>query len=163
VIEDPTHGNLYLAREGYGNIYLVSKSSNGQTPRLIDGEMVITTIWGVSCDGQVTVGVTGTSYVWQPKGKYTVAQPGDPSAAPPFLLLPKTNTTKRNAYQDGDYPRCILQPRPLTADVRPGARPAQFNGCGSASTAAYVPNLDFGNCCDHHDLCYGKPDFLDRP
>lgn len=136
---------------------MVKKSSLGQKLTKIDGQMVMTTIWTATCDGRMAVGTTTSQYVWQPSGQFTVAQSGTASGAKPFVLLAKTSTVKkRNQYQDGDYHRCISQPRPLFADVavKP-KRPPQSNGCGSGSTAAWVPDLDFGHCCDGHDLCYG--------
>lgn len=160
VLEDPKNGNLFLARDASGNILLSKKSSKGQTLTKIDNQNVVTTIWTASCDGRMAVGTTTTQYVWAVSGLYTVAQTGDASAAKPFILIAKTTTSsknkKRNEYQDGAYHRCIEQPRPLVADtaVTP-KRPAQSNGCGSGSTAAWVPDLDFGHCCDGHDLCYG--------
>jgi len=30
----------------------------------------------------------------------------------------------------------------------------QYNGCGTGSTAGWIPQLDFGQCCDMHDYCY---------
>lgn len=58
--------------------------------------------------------------------------------------------------QIGFQPRCPLKPFGLESFVKPGARPASFNGCG-AENGMKVPDYRFTECCDNHDLCYGKP------
>jgi hypothetical protein len=59
-------------------------------------------------------------------------------------------------YQKGFSPRCEAQiPFGLVPYVKPGACPAYYNGCG-AENGIKVPDLRFGDCCNNHDLCYGK-------
>jgi hypothetical protein len=56
--------------------------------------------------------------------------------------------------QIGYSPRCPALPFGLQAYVRPGARPAGFNGCG-ADNGMKFPDFRFEVCCNNHDLCYG--------
>jgi hypothetical protein len=57
-------------------------------------------------------------------------------------------------YTDGSQPRVPSSPANLVSKPRPGARSMQSNGCGSGSTAAWIPQLNFGSCCNMHDYCY---------
>lgn len=67
-----------------------------------------------------------------------------------FLLGPlKVSDRDQIGYQ----PRCPGKPFGLESFVKPGARPASFNGCG-AENGMKIPELRFTECCDHHDLCY---------
>ncbi|KAK9783806.1 hypothetical protein SCAR479_00365 [Seiridium cardinale] len=57
-------------------------------------------------------------------------------------------------YTDGAVPRVPDSPPDLVSKPRPGARAMRSNGCGSGSTSSWIPQLDFGTCCDNHDFCY---------
>ncbi|KAK9424871.1 hypothetical protein SUNI508_13393 [Seiridium unicorne] len=57
-------------------------------------------------------------------------------------------------YTDGAVPRVPDFPPDLVSKPRPGARAMRSNGCGSGSTSSWIPQLDFGTCCDNHDFCY---------
>jgi hypothetical protein len=61
--------------------------------------------------------------------------------------------------QIGFQPRCPSKPFGLESFVKPGARPASFNGCG-AENGMKVPDYRFTECCDNHDLCYGQECFF---
>ena len=65
----------------------------------------------------------------------------------PVITAPSTSAT-------GNDPRCPNPQNPFgaVAQVKNGARPPAYNGCGSTNSP--VPNLVFVTCCDNHDLCY---------
>jgi len=58
-------------------------------------------------------------------------------------------------YQIGYSPRCPAVPFGLQSNVKFGARPAGFNGCG-ADNGMKFPDFRFTVCCNNHDLCYGQ-------
>jgi hypothetical protein len=75
----------------------------------------------------------------------------DPWAPFNFLVGP-LKVSDRD--QIGFQPRCPSKPFGLKSFVKPGARPASFNGCG-AENGMKIPDYRFTECCDNHDLCYG--------
>jgi hypothetical protein len=59
-------------------------------------------------------------------------------------------------YQAGYVPRCPAKvPFGLVSIEKPGARAPYFNGCGPEN-GIKVPDLKFTECCNQHDLCYGR-------
>jgi hypothetical protein len=62
---------------------------------------------------------------------------------------------RRNSpWTDGQLPRVPSSPANLYSYKRDGARDMESNGCGSGSTAGWIPQLNFGHCCDLHDYCF---------
>ncbi|KAK4637729.1 hypothetical protein CLAFUW4_02271 [Fulvia fulva] len=57
-------------------------------------------------------------------------------------------------WNTGAAPRCPGQPNNYHPQLKPGARPASANGCGSKNNYKVVPDFSFGPCCDAHDYCY---------
>jgi hypothetical protein len=65
------------------------------------------------------------------------------------------NLQRRDSpYTDGSLPRVPASPAHLISRPRSGVRAMEYNGCGSGSTSAWIPQLNFGTCCNMHDYCY---------
>jgi hypothetical protein len=175
--------SVYVALEpATMEVHTSTSSSNGQQPDQngfvtsifsfsCDGRIVI---------GDAS----GTVYTWQvgSDGVNTVMVEGTPSTDEQILLIltdmpvgydPNytaydNSLTRRHSrygsmpdlqrrespYTDGSQPRVPYSPANLVSKPFPNARPMQFNGCGSGSTSAWIPQLNFGTCCDNHDYCY---------
>ncbi|EJD34849.1 hypothetical protein AURDEDRAFT_188920 [Auricularia subglabra TFB-10046 SS5] len=169
-----TSGTEDLGRSSNGDVVVVSASSNGQTPVTIGGVEVVTTLFTVSCQSYISTGLSdGTSYVWTTDTLYATLAVGDankdnsiftlPSRQPP----PETVEQRKRAesagisrrrplgsYSDGAAPRCPNWPRSLWANDRPGARGYNPNGCGSGAMSSFIPQFNFGECCNRHDDCF---------
>ncbi|KXJ96287.1 hypothetical protein Micbo1qcDRAFT_170134 [Microdochium bolleyi] len=61
---------------------------------------------------------------------------------------------RMSPFTDGWYPRLPSTPANMFSRGMIGARPMSYNGCGSGSTRAWIPQLGFGKCCNMHDYCY---------
>ncbi|KAK7937653.1 uncharacterized protein PG986_014521 [Apiospora aurea] len=141
-------------------------STEGQTP---DADGLITSIFSFSCDGRMVVSdLSGTVYIWRisADGVSTEMAAGTPDTDTEVLLTPTTmppgydpDAGTQQPTLSKRHPRWSAGPRTavppnLYADKRYGARDMSSNGCGSGSTAAWIPQLNFGQCCDFHDYCY---------
>ncbi|KAF7531367.1 hypothetical protein G7054_g8938 [Neopestalotiopsis clavispora] len=72
---------------------------------------------------------------------------------PRYAGMPELH--RRNSpWTDGQLPRVPSSPANLYSYKRDGARDMESNGCGSGSTAGWIPQLNFGHCCDLHDYCF---------
>ncbi len=144
---------------------------------------VTTSIFSATCNGQIQITVDGNPYTWevQTDGRHTTLIQGTQDATNSMTVLPTallaaianfnssstsgSGTSQRRArrtqqrreliYEIGADPRCPAYPSNLQAIAGPNARPQESNGCGSGSTAGYVPQLVFNQCCNNHDFCYG--------
>lgn len=152
----------YIAMGTNGDMQFTSGSTNG-----VVRNRLITTVFGVDCKGFLTVAQGKTSYTWVGTDSGSTANPGasnngmvllpkamkNPIPARPSSRSPKQQE-KRTWAEDGLDPRCWGAPSNVIAAVKPGARPQQANGCGSGATASFIPNWNFGDCCNAHDFCY---------
>ncbi|KAM0812041.1 hypothetical protein AB5N19_14358 [Seiridium cardinale] len=77
-----------------------------------------------------------------------------PSLRHPHFAAISSLDRRISPYTDGAVPRVPDSPPDLVSKPRPGARAMRSNGCGSGSTSSWIPQLDFGTCCDNHDFCY---------
>jgi hypothetical protein len=132
----------------------------------------VTTIFGVTCKGYLTVQKGTTTYVWKAtEDGNTKAEPGEPSKNGIVLLpaegrtpdpdgvpAPTPTAVRRRGYygmgQEGGAPRCPNTPREVWPRIRAGARGENPNGCGPANGIDLVPDWNFGGCCNNHDNCF---------
>lgn len=171
--------NLYLALSSDGSIIFTDSSTRGFVQP--NGQTVITTVFGVSCKGYMTVSDGTTEYIWKASADgYTSATPGTRvDSDPGILLLPtaalggdstaqkRSIGQKRAAPRCADYngkfttgaqPRCPNYPSKILSNVRSGVRGPQSNGCGPANGFDFVPDWTFTQCCNRHDLCFDDPE-----
>ncbi|KAF7532620.1 hypothetical protein G7054_g7830 [Neopestalotiopsis clavispora] len=139
-----------------------------------------TTVFSFSCQGRLVItSPSGEILTWKIDETDNISTKfvtGTPAGSEEILLITTTvpdsnydssSTQKRSRYgamnelhrrmspyTDGDYPRIPSSPANMYSRKRSGARDMQYNGCGSGSTAAWVPQLSFGSCCNMHDYCY---------
>ncbi|KAK7918462.1 salivary secreted peptide [Apiospora marii] len=72
-----------------------------------------------------------------------------------YASTPNHSLLARDAnYHEGQLPRVPSYPPNLVSRPRDHVRPMTYNGCGSGSTSSWIPQLNFGHCCDMHDYCY---------
>jgi len=153
-------GPLYIARANDGTVMTTTKSSKGQTPMLVNGASLTTTLFTTSCEGKLTMATIDTLYAWQASGEYTVA-PADSDSSSMVLIVPTRFTTSKAAakrqseFTEGEQPRCPKIPSGLIAYAKDPNRPPNSNGCGSTNTDWLVPDFSFGPACNNHDNCYG--------
>lgn len=161
---------VYVALDvSSGNVLVTSSSSNGQTSYSDGaGHSLVTTIFTFSCTGFISIADAGTTYTWETNSSNnTVMVAGTPDTSSAILLLPSTaassssvsssNSTlsrRNDPYTEGAIGRCPNNPANLISRPFPNARTMQYNGCGSGSTAEWIPQFNFGQCCDMHDYCY---------
>lgn len=72
---------------------------------------------------------------------------------PRYAAMPELQR-RDSPWTDGQLPRVPSSPANLYSFRREGARDMESNGCGSGSTAGWIPQLNFGHCCDLHDYCF---------
>jgi len=164
----------YIAVAANGEMSFVAASTgaagtNGQA----------TTVFGVTCDGYMTVTTGGATKNWRATeaGKTTLEGAGEPSKDG-IRLLPadavpvnpnsveaanqSAARLRRRAWdgmgQDGYAPRCPNTPRWVWPRVRNGVRGYNPNGCGPANGFDFVPDWNFGGCCNDHDNCFDDCD-----
>ena len=189
VMRDGSNPDLYVALDvNTGAISLVSSSTNGVAQ---DGKC--TTVFGVSCRGSLLLQYGSTTYVWTIVDSTTVAAPGTPATdntadtLNTMLLLPVrvrtpvdlsitastptkkrrspgTTQWKRDMSQYGAAKRCPNFNSQMVAvsNGRVGSAP---NGCGpdGAWYSVLIPNLNFGSCCNAHDVCYDScPQYFEK-
>ncbi|KAF3020067.1 hypothetical protein E8E14_000406 [Neopestalotiopsis sp. 37M] len=71
---------------------------------------------------------------------------------PRYAGMPELH--RRNSpWTDGQLPRVPSSPANLYSYKRDGARDMESNGCGSGSTAGWIPQLNFGHCYSA-PVCY---------
>ncbi len=174
------------ADQGVYDIAYISGASKRYIAVDANGEMSFsatsgptTTVFGVTCDGYVTVTVGGAIRSWKATeaGKTVLEGHGEPSADG-IRLLPTdavpvnpnsveaatqaASRLRRRAWdgmgQDGYAPRCPNTPRTVWPRVRSGARGLNPNGCGPANGFDFVPDWNFGGCCNDHDNCFDDCD-----
>lgn len=161
-------------KQSTGEVITSTSRSDGSSTDLA------TNIFSFSCEGRLVItSPSGEVLTWQideSDGVSTKMVTGTPAGSEEILLIttavPDSNyegssTQKRSRYgvmknldrrmspwTDGAYPRLPSSPANMHSSNRTGARPMQYNGCGSGSTAAWIPQLGFGSCCNMHDYCY---------
>lgn len=146
----------YVAKLANGNVVLTTSSTGAQQVTRNRLQMQ-TTLFTVSCKGQIGVTQGGKSFTWDVSGRTTKMTEGTAAKGMvtyPLSLSARTRKTRRSKYNSGAQPRCVKQPEALVAFVRPNARGLNPNGCGPANGFDYVPDFGFGNCCNGHDNCY---------
>jgi hypothetical protein len=154
----------YIAMGTDGGMQFTSGSTNG-----VVRNRLITTVFGVDCDGHLTVTQGNKQYTWVGTDSGSTATAG--ASISGMVLLPKaarspipprpskkrsgrTPLLARSYAEEGSSPRCGGFPGNAIAAVKDGARDPQVNGCGSGATEKLVPDWNFGSCCDTHDRCY---------
>ncbi|KAI1771146.1 hypothetical protein F4818DRAFT_450028 [Hypoxylon cercidicola] len=149
----------YVAMTSHGDAVLTS-SSTGTTAVQRDGQSIVTSVFGVDCQGRITVIQDGSQYIWDisADGSSTAFTPDTtPSRTMIAYSLQqqaRTRILRRNKYTEGKAPRCPKNPPGLVAKVFPGAPDLNPNGCGTKNGIDYVPDFSFGECCNAHDNCY---------
>ncbi|KAH7304251.1 hypothetical protein B0I35DRAFT_516863 [Stachybotrys elegans] len=149
---------LYIALEDDGEMVFVSGSTG---PTKTDGH--ITTIFGVTCKGRLTVHVGDNEYLWKGSGNSTIAQLGEVDNTA-IAILPKDaeSQPEKRGYdgmgQSGGAPRCPATPWNVWPRVRAGARGYNPNGCGPANGIDLVPDFSWSGCCNEHDNCFDNCD-----
>lgn len=116
-----------------------------------------TTLFSVSCRGQISVTQAGKPFIWDISGKttkMTAGSAGKGMVTYPLSLSTRSRKTRRSKYNSGVQLRCVKQPEALVASVRKDARALNPNGCGPANGVDFVPDFTFGKCCDGHDNCF---------
>ena len=188
VVSDGINPDLYVALDvESGAISLVSSSTGGVKAQ--DG--TCTTVFGVSCRGSLLLKYGSATYVWTTTDDSTLATPGTPATdsttedlntmalLPARVRTPLDQTTKRRRStgatpgttpwkrdysQFGVAQRCpgFNSQMVAVSNGRAGSAP---NGCGpdGAWYSKFVPNLDFGGCCNTHDRCYDScPEYFEK-
>ncbi|SMR58426.1 unnamed protein product [Zymoseptoria tritici ST99CH_1E4] len=150
----------FVAKAANGDIVLTD-ASTGAAGQTVNGQKLYTTIFGVNCQGFLSITQDGQSYTSNTdKGKINLIAASDGGKSMltlPVTPIPSSRRRRRSIWNEGTAPRCPATPDFLTGQVRvqdPPVRPAQSNGCGGAASAKFVPNFSFGACCSGHDLCY---------
>ncbi|KAJ9663101.1 hypothetical protein H2201_005772 [Coniosporium apollinis] len=147
----------YVAVFEDGQVGFVDESSNGQN-QIVDGSgaKYLTTVWSVTCDGELVAGILGGSQLQLGLiGNALYAQSTSPAIRKRQLLpilsikvviFPLELRTRLGQ----DQPRC---PNPeLNAVDKWGARKASANGCGSQGFM--YNHVPFVGCCNDHDYCF---------
>lgn len=151
-------GVQYLARTSTGEVILVSVSSEGHNPVTVNGVDVVTTLFSITCEGYISASSTltspATSYIWNTDSTYGTLLEGEasregsiftvPARSPPSSTPDQRKRAKRylSSYSSGSAPRCRSWPPRLWANVRPGARGLNPNGCGSGATSQWIPQFN---------------------
>ncbi|KJX93408.1 hypothetical protein TI39_contig4321g00009 [Zymoseptoria brevis] len=150
----------YVARAANGDVVLTD-SSTGAAGQIVNERKLYTTIFGVSCQGFLSITQDGQPYTaTTDKVKTTIVAGSDGGKSMmtlPVAPIPSSRRRRRSLWNEGSAPRCPKNPDYLTGQVRvqyPPVREPASNGCGGAASAAFVPNFSFGGCCSRHDLCY---------
>ncbi|QDS76514.1 hypothetical protein FKW77_005766 [Venturia effusa] len=173
----------YLALSDSGYLRFVDRSSNGMTPIANGSETFITSIFDVSCNGTISIRLPDLlqyNFIYHAQSRSVLGLPNRNQKAlvhrTSSALRSFIKRTEQPDYEDlseswspfsflvgpikvsdrdqiGFSPRCPSKPFGLESFVKPGARPASFNGCG-AENGMKIPDLRFTDCCDNHDLCY---------
>ncbi|KAF7505531.1 hypothetical protein GJ744_000693 [Endocarpon pusillum] len=141
---------LYFSVFSSGKVGFTSASSNGQS--LIDGpdgEKYVTTIFALECGGKVSAGILGsTEYNFKIVSNNVVVDNFPPSTKiRRDIPVPKGFIVK---------PTVVKPPKSRIRCPNPGQQavpksppvPPETNGC------SYVPDGDFTECCNQHDICY---------
>lgn len=179
-IHDIRLDSAYLAIFDTGNLGFVNESSKGSEPISRHGTSFVTTTFRISCGGVISLQLpwdVNATFAYHPSSQNVLVrllvnhtelerrsmhsfirrvadgfdvmdflEPFD------FLTAPFGIS---DHFQVGGSPRCPKRPLGLEVFVKPGARAAYYNGCG-AENGMKVPDFRFTECCDNHDLCYGK-------
>ncbi|KAK4105554.1 hypothetical protein N658DRAFT_556011 [Parathielavia hyrcaniae] len=114
--------------------------------------------------------LAGASYTWRVTDTgFTAVTPGEtedgiavlrpdlskaiqPSGSGELELARRRQLIRR---ENGYIPRCPFRGSDIFAHARPGRRPENPNGCGADNgMGSFVPNFNWGHCCDAHDNCY---------
>ncbi len=158
VLEDDT-GKHYVSWGLDGTVSFVDQSSASTT-----------TIFTVNCRGLLTIRKGGASYTWRADDTgFTTVTPGEAEDGIAVLRpdLSKhldaagssepeiAHVRRLIRREDGWMPRCPLRGSNVFAIPRPNRRGENPNGCGSNNgMGSFVPNLNWGHCCNDHDNCY---------
>lgn len=173
----------FLAALESGRVIFTEESSKGQAfadLRGTDGQRFITSLFTYSCDGKLSMGIIGgLEYEFSLVENALYARPTNTNSVPgtsrkallykaPDNLppIPTTESTldKRQYSTGGMAPRCPNTPRGLKAIVNPKAtRKPEVNGCGPNNGVDWVPDFNFGQCCNEHDLCFDNCDRAFEP
>ncbi|KAM5349929.1 hypothetical protein ACJ41O_006434 [Fusarium nematophilum] len=139
-----------------GEVVSTSSSTQG-------AQGFVTTVFGVSCKGYMTVQHENQEFVWKgaSNDEETIVAPGGPSMQG-IVALPNSARTqpseaadKRRSYAtEGRAPLCPNAPHYVISYLKAGARGNNPNGCGPANGIDVVPDWNFGRCCDEHDNCF---------
>lgn len=154
---------LYFAVFASGKVGFTTSSSNGQIYVPQGGDKFITTVFSVDCSGFITAGIVGGSEfkfvvennnVMVENAPQLRMKPRDIPVPSGFYVLPKAAPPSPPSSS-----RC---PDPSQTAVLKSPPPApSANGCGTdKGIGSFVPNLNFVECCNGHDFCYGKPDLI---
>lgn len=151
----------YIAKAANGNMVLTS-ASTGTSPKTVNGQSIITSIFNVDCKGRINVKQGATQYTWDTNTDGTAATfvtgaPTNNRTMVTYSMQMKAKAARnrrRSIWTEGKAPRCPSTPANLHAAVFPGARGLNPNGCGPANGVDFVPDFSFGSCCDGHDNCF---------
>ena len=149
---------MYIAKTPQGQVMLTTSSTGASYVRR-NGVQMATTIFGLDCKGRISVTQGGQKFTWDVSGSSTTMTAGIASSNKTMLVAPLDKRSpqrlaRRNKYTEGYAPRCPNSPPNLVAKVFPGARGLNPNGCGPANGIDFVPDFNFGKCCDAHDNWY---------
>ncbi|KAF7552337.1 hypothetical protein G7Z17_g4405 [Cylindrodendrum hubeiense] len=156
---------LYIAKKAdSGEVVFTTQSTHGSVQNNL-----ITTIFSVSCGGEMEIVVDNTSYKWRSTDDGSELIVADGTNHGTIVLLPKdaftpletvpapTPKMRRTYAAEGSAPRCPNRPADIIATLKSGARGNNPNGCGSDNgIGSYVPDWNYGTCCDGHDNCYDE-------
>jgi len=157
---------LYLALFKSGVVGYVENSSDGQTyVSTPEGDEYITTVWSVDCDGIATAGISGGlkfQFFLNVNGEVVTdaalhAGLGKKRQAGGVTAFPNNNGINTIPRTPAPLPPGQKCPAgqgafPKNPPVNPTA-----NGCGAKGSISWyvIPNLDFEEACNAHDICFG--------
>ncbi|KAF2206261.1 hypothetical protein CERZMDRAFT_53502 [Cercospora zeae-maydis SCOH1-5] len=141
----------FVAKTNDGSLIL-SDASTGPWSQNVDGVHILTSIFTVDCHGNIGVA----------NGSMNLSLTAGSSASENDLIVFNFNTdtlhhalrtrSSRMLTKRDEAYRC---PSGFCAMTKRDARPISWNGCGSAPWQfKFVPDFDFSDCCDQHDICY---------
>lgn len=139
-------------------------SSKGQSYISQNGKTFVSTIFSISCNGDIAFGVLGSAEFQlvlgddetlfaQPKAVAPANQKRNPISGPVVNIV--GHIIKEVITPDpSSIQRCPATPTGLSPRVRPGAREPSSNGCGADWVVDPIPDAWFTDCCNEHDLCF---------
>ncbi|SMR45717.1 unnamed protein product [Zymoseptoria tritici ST99CH_1E4] len=149
--DDDAAKSQFVGRADDGSLVLTS-ASTGPSGQRVDGKNVATSIFTVDCKGNVGFSQESKTSSLTARSASSIGAMIAFNYDPQFMddRLEKEASRRLLTKRDEAY-RC---PPGQGGHVKPGARDPTINGCGSEKYHHYVPEFNFGPCCDQHDFCF---------
>lgn len=155
----------YLAIYKSGKVGFATRSSNGQDYIQDNGDEYVTTVFSLSCQGEMSAGIIGGDQFEfnMNDDNRIIARLASGTAKrddlPWYKKIPVIGGEIVRLF--GPTPnldRCPNKPHLIAKQKSP----PDFNGCGAAG-GPKVPDANWGYCCNAHDICFGTCDEKFRP